>query len=1158
MKKTILSGLFILLCYSFVLSQSAEIDTVIVNKFGIQYLLVEKVPVPSGITGIPENSVTYRLFTDLEPEYEFLGQGGTETIDFIIESTQPFYNETVLGTGLGASANPALYTAFPQLKYDSYVTGGIIGTAHVGVLQSVNSDGYISITPETTPDADVQLPVVFNILVDNTTTSLISEDGWIVPGAVPGPDPSTNLVFIGQFTTTGELSMLLNISAKKPDQPYKTATNIEYPQPLTPPTVFLTSPADGGNYKIGSTINMTAVASDHDGTVETIQFFVNGSEIITIDSEPYQTTWEATTAGIFEIAAHVTDNDGLVGADTVSITIAENQLPVIEITAPLTDTSIKTGQAIEFITVVEDTDGDVDSVVMLVDGSLEQYVSDIAFDPFEIHWDWTGTSAADYNIQFVVYDNNMGYTESSTVVVTVADNKIPSVSITSPTEGAEFDSGDIISIEVTAEDSDGAIDSVEFFINATKVGVDYVEPYALDWTAVQGASINLSAKAWDNDGSSNTASVNISVNGDGTPPVVDLTKPVDGSIVNAGDEVLIEASASDSDGNVDTVNFYINDTKVGYDVTSPFNFTWLSEEGSASIYAIAIDNDGISSLSDTATIEVNAYPELTLTSPENNSNYNTGNTLEIKAEASDKDGTVDSVEFFVNDSKIGVSKGEPYSIEWIAEEGNVKILAKATDNNGAVSVSDTIAISVSEDVPPVCNIIVPSGDTAVLVGDKIYFTATATDDMGIDSVEFLVDGILSGVDKELPYTFDWTGQSAGDAAIEAIAYNINGLTDTSEVITITVRNPVSPEVEIVSPITGSKFVEGDTILFQANASDEDGNVDSVVFHLNTHYKLATLTEEPYSVEWIAIPGTFDIKATAYDDTRLSQTAVITVIVDQNVAPSISITSPISDAEFEANEEIKIKVNTSDSDGEVDTVKFFVNDSEVGYVTESPFEMNWTAVKGNHTIYTTAIDDKGSSTNSDTISITVKEPAPVFPEIKILEPQEGDEISSDSTLTIKVEASDSDGEIVSVEVYLNSVRIDSLFTEPYETDWLTKEGSYTIKAIATDNEGNTTESSVELDIDFVGLDVTLTNNSFSCYPNPVDDMLYLKLDSPQWSDKIYYNLITIEGEVISCGDFVCKSENENQMKVNMSSYPEGIYFIILTNNNKVYSRKIIKQ
>ncbi len=90
------------------------------------------------------------------------------------------------------------------------------------------------------------------------------------------------------------------------------------------------------------------------------------------------------------------------------------------------------------------------------------------------------------------------------------DNYAPSVSITSPTEGATLPAGNIL-IEATASDIDGTVSTVEFYNGTTLLGQDTTSPYNFTWASVPNGCYTIIAKAIDDLGSSNTDTVHITV-----------------------------------------------------------------------------------------------------------------------------------------------------------------------------------------------------------------------------------------------------------------------------------------------------------------------------------------------------------------------------------------------------------------------------------------------------------------------------------------------------------------------------------------------------------------------------------------------------------------------------------------------------------------------
>lgn len=179
-------------------------------------------------------------------------------------------------------------------------------------------------------------------------------------------------------------------------------------------------------------------------------------------------------------------------------------------------------------------------------------------------------------------------------------NAAPVVSLVAPTSASTYTTGDLVNMAATASDTDGTITRVEFLVNGVVVGQDLTAPYEFAWASTAGIK-NLTAIAYDNGGKSTTsAPVSITVNAPPANqlPVATITAPAAGTQYDVKDvptaSINIAATASDPDGSVTLVEFFVNGTKVGEDATSPYEYTYITSVlGSYSITAIATDNLGI-------------------------------------------------------------------------------------------------------------------------------------------------------------------------------------------------------------------------------------------------------------------------------------------------------------------------------------------------------------------------------------------------------------------------------------------------------------------------------------------------------------------------------------------------------------------------------------
>lgn len=193
-----------------------------------------------------------------------------------------------------------------------------------------------------------------------------------------------------------------------------------------------------------------------------------------------------------------------------------------------------------------------------------------------------------------------------------------------------------------------------------------------------------------------------------SPPLISISSPTKSTAFIAPATVTIEASASDPDGKVVRVEFYNGTTKLGERTSEPWSFTWKEvAEGTYSIKAIATDNSNAQTSSDPVIVvveksapAVNQTPSVTISSPGNNEVFESPARISIMANAYDPDGTIDKVEYYIGQKKIGESLDHPYTIIFESDSaGTYEITAKAYDNLNAASVSEPVQFSINARKP---------------------------------------------------------------------------------------------------------------------------------------------------------------------------------------------------------------------------------------------------------------------------------------------------------------------------------------------------------------------------------------------------------------------------------------------------------------------------
>jgi chitinase len=107
--------------------------------------------------------------------------------------------------------------------------------------------------------------------------------------------------------------------------------------------VSLTSPASGSTHSAGSTITVSASASDSDGTVARVDVYAYSTLIGSDATSPYSINWTNVPAGSYTLVAVAYDNaGGITSSATRTIAITSGPMTSTAIFAPSADHSTVT------------------------------------------------------------------------------------------------------------------------------------------------------------------------------------------------------------------------------------------------------------------------------------------------------------------------------------------------------------------------------------------------------------------------------------------------------------------------------------------------------------------------------------------------------------------------------------------------------------------------------------------------------------------------------------------------------------------------------------------------------------------------------------------------------------------------------------------------
>ncbi|MBN2505174.1 MAG: lamin tail domain-containing protein [Verrucomicrobia bacterium] len=465
----------------------------------------------------------------------------------------------------------------------------------------------------------------------------------------------------------------------------------------------------------------------------------------------------------------------------------------------------------------------------------------------------------------------------------VFENVPPIVFITSPAPYQAFDAPADVPISVAASDADGTVVLVEVFQGATKLGEDAVAPYQVTWNnATVGGIYPLHAVATDNLGARSTSAV-VPVTIDGNyRPTVTLTDPPHNAVFVVPTNVVLVAAAADSDGTVAQVAFHANGVHVGSDSTSPFSVAWNnSQAGTFALTAVATDHLGLSATSaPVSVLFLEAAPPGVLVAQGSAWRYlDTGADpgAAWAALAYDDSGWSNGL------AQLGFGDGDEITVMRRNPTNSSGVSSMAFYFRQAFAVPDAALYKSF-----ILRMVRDDGAVVYLNGTELY-----RDNMPAGAIDYLTPASSVTPDERAwrETTVLSTPLVSGLNLLAAeVHQNVSSSSDASfdlELIGITTNG--LPVVTLTAPLDNAVVNEPANIPLTATATDRDGTVTNVQFHVHGTPIGPALTLPPYSYVWQnQSRGTYAFQAVATDNLGDSRTSsVVTVFVVASTTPTIA-------------------------------------------------------------------------------------------------------------------------------------------------------------------------------------------------------------------------------------------------------------------------------
>lgn len=256
------------------------------------------------------------------------------------------------------------------------------------------------------------------------------------------------------------------------------------------PTASLTSPLQGAVYLPSANILVSATASDPDGSVNRVEFLLDGALLNVMTATPYSFSLPGLAVGNHTFKARAYDNLGI-HTDSVPVTITVNTPPTVSMTQPANNTVVPAPGTFTLQANASDADGNLSKVEFYQGATL---LGEDTAPPYV--WALNGVAYGAYAYTAKAYDALGGTATSSAVNVVV--NALPNVDLAASSAFGGFHAPAEILLTASASDADGTISKVEFYSGSQLVGTKTAPPYQLTLSGVQTGTYSYTAKAYDN------------------------------------------------------------------------------------------------------------------------------------------------------------------------------------------------------------------------------------------------------------------------------------------------------------------------------------------------------------------------------------------------------------------------------------------------------------------------------------------------------------------------------------------------------------------------------------------------------------------------------------------------------------------------------------
>ena len=915
-----------------------------------------------------------------------------------------------------------------------------------------------------------------------------------------------------------------------------------------PPTVSINGPVSGAFLATTVATTISGIATDPDGTITNVQVFANGSLIgstTPASNGTWTMSWTPAALGVVSLVAIATDDKAnAIASPAVGVNVTDTTSPTITLAAtpgssaiPVTLPAGSTRNILA--TVGASTGRAVVRVEFFVNATK---VGEKTTAPYSFRYTAPTTTGA-YVFSARATDNT-GLARDAQLPLNViaAVGAPPTINLLTPTNGTTVvpTAGTAIvatsvSLAASAIAPGGSITSVQFYangsptLNTTSTNPVTAAPYTASFNPNTPGSYVLDAIATDDRGNTVVSNAVTITAAFGTPTVA-ITSPNPNATARATPNVPITISATAQGGSgagVILVEYLLDGQQIGTrtvgisnGITTSYVFSWTPTTAQLGTHQLTARVTDTNSLTATSTPPVNIIVSNIVGSPPVISGVaatpvptvglQTLSTVNFVATAFSNatGGSITSVEFFLNDTSIGLAAREGttnlYRFTYDFSRFDYSVLtpdintgrftiplyaiAKDNSNNQTLSTTVNLLLNPSQSAPPTIQLVALSPTTISQGNTFIVAPIFADSDGTVTSLQLYSNGAVSGgavANPGLGQFLTFTPTAAGTYRLFVAATDDTGNTAISTpVITVTVTATSAPVTALVRPTDDSTVTTvGAPVFLEATATFSDPTLSqSVVFAATNSggratnvtgtrigttstYRaiFTTTTADTYTITSQATIGTGANAIT----TTSSQSRRVVVNNVVGIAPTVTISVPssatsVSSANLTATA-------TAAGGGAITNVEFFLGRNSIGQAVRDQLTNTWRMTAsfvglttGNTEIVALARDSAGNIAASTTTNINITTGTGAPPSVNVF--VNPTSVTLGQNIVLTATAGSITSTVSSVTYFANALNLGGRTTPPtpgqagYQLTWTTAPvGTFNVYAVAADINGNTTVS-----------------------------------------------------------------------------------------------------